>query len=238
MIKPSTRNCMPFDRTMIFFSNNWYHFSWWFKRKISLWHHSHRTAKLIHETSFRLFVSCIHAPQNHQMPPLFFSRLLKNSSPQRDSVFQCCICLNRCFIFTNAMGRSSNSNNQRRVFLRAERPPRQHRPAIEVIRSQPCFALSLWFLHWVQLAEQHMTFLPAGPLDWLSIFSVALHICQKVSILENCWVMPSLKMWLQEVINENFQDKKVLKDCVLDIFSGNIHSRLTLTMWGDLPWDF
>lgn len=105
---------------------------------------SHRNAKLIHNTLFQLFVSYIHATQNHQMPPLFYYRLLKNSFPLWDFFFQCCICLNRCFVFTNAMGRSSNSNNQRRVFLLAERPGRQHKPAIEVqIGSHPCFALSL-----------------------------------------------------------------------------------------------
>lgn len=48
---------------------------------------SHRNAKLIHNTLFQLFVSYIHATQNHQMPPLFYYRLLKNSFPLRDFFF-------------------------------------------------------------------------------------------------------------------------------------------------------
>lgn len=173
------------------------------------------------------------------MPPLFYHRLLKNSFNRWDFFFSVTYAWIGV-LFSRMLWREVPRATTKGVYFSWLKGLEGNTSLPLRCRSGLNLALhfALQFLHRVQIAQHHMTFLLAGPLDWLSIFSRTLHICQKVSILKTYWVMPSLKMWLQEVINENFQDKKVLKECVLDIFSVNIHSPLTLTTWEDSPWDF
>lgn len=166
---------------------------------------SHRNAKLIHNTLFQLFVSYIHATQNHQMPPLSYYRLLKNSFPLWDffsSVAYAWIGV----LFSRMLWGEVPTATTKGVYFSWLKGLEGNTSLPLRCRSGLTLALHfpLQFLHRVQLAQHHMTLLLAGPLDWLSIFSRTLHICQKVSILKTYWVMPSLKMWLQDVINENF----------------------------------